>query len=197
MELILIRHGLPHAVQNDDGTPADPPLTERGHQQAARMADWLSREPIERLYSSPMLRARQTAAPLAARLSTEPAVDPRLAEFDRDHTSYVPLEELRRTDYPRWLALMNTGWYSDMDPVEFKSQVVSAFEEIIADNPSGRVAVVCHGGVINVWAAHVLNIERLLFFPPDYTSVNRFRASRQGARGVVSLNETGHLRALP
>jgi probable phosphoglycerate mutase len=196
MELILIRHGLPERVENTDGTPADPPLTALGHRQASRMADWLANERIDRLYTSPMLRARQTALPLAERLAHEPSVDPRIAEFDRDHHSYVPLEELKRTDYPRWLAFMKTGWYSDMDPTLFRQEVVAAFEQFIVDNPSGRIAVFCHGGVINVWAAHLLGLERLLFFPPDYTSINRFRASRQGARGVVSLNETGHLRGL-
>ena len=41
MELILIRHGLPLQVETKDGTPADPPLSEVGHQQAQRMAKWL------------------------------------------------------------------------------------------------------------------------------------------------------------
>lgn len=196
MELILIRHGLPLRVENTDGTPADPPLSELGHRQASRMAEWLAQERIDRLYTSPMLRARQTAAPLAERLSHEASVEPRIAEFDRDHHSYVPLEELKRVDHPRWLAFMKSGWYSETDPRAFQDQVVSAFEQIIVDNPGGRVAAVCHGGVINVWASHLLGTDRLLFFPPDYTSVNRFRASKQGARSVVSLNETGHLRGL-
>ena len=41
MELILIRHGLPLQVETEDGTPADPPLSEVGHKQAQRMAKWL------------------------------------------------------------------------------------------------------------------------------------------------------------
>ena len=41
MELILIRHGLPERVETEDGTPADPPLSEVGHEQARRMANWL------------------------------------------------------------------------------------------------------------------------------------------------------------
>ena len=32
LELILIRHGLPERVETEDGTPADPPLSEVGHE---------------------------------------------------------------------------------------------------------------------------------------------------------------------
>jgi probable phosphoglycerate mutase len=66
-------------------------------------------------------------------------------------------------------------------------------EEIIAAHPGGKVAVFCHGGVINVWAAHVLGMEPRVFFEADYTSLNRFLAARSGQRAVVSLNERAHL----
>ena len=66
MELILIRHGLPLRIETDDGKPADPDLSDTGHQQAALMAAWLEQEHIDAIYSSPMNRAQQTAEPLAA-----------------------------------------------------------------------------------------------------------------------------------
>ncbi len=65
MELILIRHGLP--VRDD--TSSDPHLTEEGHDQSARVALWLSQEKVDVLYSSPMVRARQTAQPSAKPLN--------------------------------------------------------------------------------------------------------------------------------
>ncbi len=43
---------------------ADPELTDLGHEQAAAMARWLTDERFDALYTSPMARARQTAAPL-------------------------------------------------------------------------------------------------------------------------------------
>ena len=55
--------------------------------------------------------------------------------------------------------------------------------------------MVCHGGVINAWAAEVLGIEPRLFFDPTYTSINRFVAARSGERSLVSLNEAAHLRS--
>jgi probable phosphoglycerate mutase len=66
MELILIRHGLPLRVENQDGQPADPALSEKGRLQALQMTEWMQRERVDRLYSSPLRRARETAEPLAA-----------------------------------------------------------------------------------------------------------------------------------
>jgi 2,3-bisphosphoglycerate-dependent phosphoglycerate mutase len=72
--------------------------------------------------------------------------------------------------------------------------VVTAIEHIITGNPGGSVAVVCHGGVINVYLAHILGIERPLWFEPKYTSIHRVLASRRGDRSLQALNETAHLR---
>jgi probable phosphoglycerate mutase len=194
MELILVRHGLPERVENDDGTPADPPLSAAGRQQAERVAQWLARERIERVYASPLRRAVETAQPLAAALSTELRIEPGVSEFDQDAQHYVPLEELKRTDYARWRQLMESGFAGAFDPEVFRANVVRAIESIIGDNRGARVAVVCHGGVINVWAAHLLGLPRAMFFGPHYTSINRFMAAGSGQRSIVSLNETGHLR---
>ena len=51
----------------------------------------------------------------------------------------------------------------------------------------------CHGGVINVWTAHVLGMAPRLFFEPVYASVHRYLCARSGERNLVSLNETAHL----
>ena len=51
MELILIRHGLPQLVENLDGSPADPPLSEIGLRQADLMAKWLLNTSIYYLYT--------------------------------------------------------------------------------------------------------------------------------------------------
>jgi probable phosphoglycerate mutase len=83
---------------------------------------------------------------------------------------------------------------SEVDPFTFRDVVTVAVERVIEGNRGGTVAVVCHGGVINAYASHVLGIEFPLFFQPHYTSVNRFLASSGGHRSVASLNEIGHLR---
>jgi len=191
MELILIRHGLPEKVIRDDDTPADPPLSEHGHVQAAKMAEWMQRESVDRLYSSPMARAFQTAEPLAAAQGLEIELDQGVAEYDRDSAFYIPVEELKQTDYERWKQLMSGEVDINFD--DFAYTVIESMERIIAENKGKRVAVTCHGGVINVWSAHVIGFQPRLFFNPDYTSINRFMAASSGEKSVVTLNEAVHL----
>jgi probable phosphoglycerate mutase len=196
MELILIRHGLPERVETKDGSPADPPLTEQGRAQAAATAAQLQVDRIDRIYASPLKRAHQTALPLAERLGLEIALEPRIAEYDRDSDTYIPLEELKQTDPEAWRAFMKLGYPADMDLETFNHEVVVAIEEIIAENTGRCVAVVCHGGVINAWASHILEMGFRLFFDARYASINRFMAASSGERSVISLNEAAHLRGL-
>ncbi len=197
MELLLIRHALPIRVEGADG-PADPPLSETGHRQSEALVRWLEPEPLDALVVSPMVRARETAAPLAAARRLEAVVHEGVAEFDKDADSYVPMEELKAAGDPRWQEIVDGGYFGDgaLTPEQFQTTVVDAVEEVVADNAGRTVAVVCHGGVVNAYVAHVLDIDDLLFFEPGYTSITRIRASRRGHRMVVSLNETAHLREL-
>ena len=194
MELLLIRHAQPVQIVQAEGA-ADPHLTERGKKQAAALAAYLGVEPIAGVWSSPMVRARETATPLAERLGVEVLVDVELAEYDRDATSYIPVEELKANKDERWFAMVEGSFDAGgVDPVAFQAGVVRAIEHVIAGNPGGLVAVVCHAGVINAYVGHILGITRPLWFEPRYTSINRVLASRQGDRSVQALNETGHLR---
>ena len=77
----------------------------------------------------------------------------------------------------------------------FRSRVVGTIEELIDTHPGQRIAVVCHGGVINGYLCHVLGLPNPKgFFYPNYTSINRVAAARGGIRSVVTINETAHLR---
>src|SRR5436305_14730984 len=105
MELLLIRHAEPEKVVDAEG-PADPVLDERGRMQAERLAEYLAEERLEGLFSSPMNRAQETAAPVAVVHNLPIVVDEELAEFDREATSYIPVEELRATKDERWLAMV-------------------------------------------------------------------------------------------
>jgi len=194
MELLLIRHGLPERVVNDDGRPADPVLSAVGRTQAERVAAWLERTRIDRIYASPLRRARETAAPLAARLALDVRISHGVREFDADSDLYIPMEELKAQDYERWKALANGGYAAASDFQSFHAEVVKSVEEIIAENAGRRVAVFCHGGVINAWAAHVIGLAPGIFVDVTYTSVSRFFAASTGERSLASLNETAHLR---
>lgn len=192
MQLWLIRHALPVRVEGVVGA-ADPGLAPEGHDQAERLAGWLRGQPFDAVWSSPMRRARETAAPLAAALGLEVVVDDDLAEWDRDADSYVPLEELKAEGDPRYQELIDGTWAGEDDGAAFARRLIAAMDRIVAAHPGGDVAVVCHGGVINVYLAHVLGLGEAMFFHPGYTSVSRVHAARSGARGLASVNETGHL----
>jgi probable phosphoglycerate mutase len=192
VELILVRHGLPVRI-DDAGGPADPELSDEGRAQAVRLADWLRRDAIDAVYVSPMRRAIQTAEPLAAALGIDPVVDDELAEFDRETHFYVPIEELKAAGDERYMKIMRGELDGEVDPQTFREVVAVAVERIIEAHPGNTVTIVCHGGVINAWASHVLGLPDPLFFEPFYTSVNRFLASSRGHRSVVSLNDLGHL----
>jgi probable phosphoglycerate mutase len=189
MELILIRHGLPVRSAETD----DPPLTEEGHEQARRAARWLADERIDTVWSSPMRRAVQTAEPFVAESGLSLTTHPGIVEFDRGSGTYVPMEELKREDYAAWKRLADGNF--DVDIYAFQTMVVRALEEIVAANAGKRVAVFCHGGVVNVWTAHVLKMEARLFFEPGYASIHRYLCAGTGERNIVALNERAHLRA--
>jgi len=197
VDLLLVRHGLPERIEGAEG-PADPVLTEEGIRQAARLADWLGHEHVDHLMSSTLRRAQETAAPLSERLGLDVELVQGLSEFDADADSYIPIEELRQTRDPRFFALVEGRWDelgSSVDPNAFADLVFTTIEGVIERFPGQRVAVVCHGGVINLYLGRILGVERHLWFEPAYTSINRVAASRDGHRTIVSLNETAHLEA--
>ncbi len=193
MELLIVRHALPLKVIVEEGA-ANPRLDELGHRQADALAEYLAAEGIDAVWSSPMARARETAQPLLDRTGLDVSVDNDLAEWDRDSNSYIPVEELKASNHPMWQAMMAGEWVGSSDPVTFQKNVVAAMNRIIDAHPGERVAVVCHGGVIGAYLAHVLELPRPGgFFHPEYTSIHRVMASSRGHRTLRSMNELTHL----
>lgn len=195
MELLLIRHAIPVRRELETGI-ADPELSTDGVRQAELLADYLIDEQIDALYASPMQRARQTAEPVAQRQRLRLQLVDGVAEFDRTSSEYVPVEELKASDDPRWRAMLRGEWPPREESLDqFVTRVVESIEEIIGRHESQRVAVVCHGGVINAYLARILGLgNREGFFYPNYTSIHRVAAARSGERSVVTVNETSHLR---
>lgn len=190
-----MRHALPvRQVKTDGG--ADPELSAIGHEQAKHLAAYLRSESIDALYASPMLRARQTATPFAELSGLAMTIVDKVAEFDRHHGEYIPAEEMKATNHPRWQAMMKGEPLEDDIPSEvFHQDVVTSVDALIDAHPGHKIAVVCHGGVINAYLSHVLRLPASTgFFYPYYTSIHRVRASRQGHRSVLTMNEVAHLR---
>jgi probable phosphoglycerate mutase len=195
MEVLLIRHAIPIRRELETGI-ADPELAVEGLKQAELMAKYLSTEKLHAIYASPMQRAQQTASPLAAVQGLAIQTVDGVAEFDKNSNQYVPVEELKATNDPRWQEMLRGEWTSsDETEEEFIGRIVSSVEQIIANHASQRVAIVCHGGVINAYICHVLGLANQRgFFYPNYTSIHRIAAAGSGERSIVTLNETSHLR---
>ena len=194
MELIIIRHGRPERIEHADGAVADPELTDLGHRQAEAMAAWMKAEHLDAIYASPMARARQTSSPLESAFGMEATVVPGVREFDDGESAYIPMEEMK-ADKEAWKAFLAENESKTRD--EFRAEVLDSLNEITASNRGKKVAVVCHGGVINTYAADVLGLGGAMFFNPHYASINRFMVASSGERSLTSLNDCGHLRATP
>ena len=192
MELLLIRHA--ECRSNNDAPGGDPPLTALGQAQAEAVAEFLAGEEIAHLVAAPSLRAMQTADALAARLGLAVETDAGVAEFDRDFGFYLPGRRATGADDdPRKAAMYAGRWDelgSTLTPQSFADEVWGAIEALIARFPGQRVAVVTHGGVLNVYIGRVLGLPVWpLWFAPDNCSVTRVAASRAGHRQLLSLND--------
>jgi broad specificity phosphatase PhoE len=196
MQIVLVRHGLPERMEVADGV-ADPPLARLGRQQARAVAAFLADEPVEAIVSSPQLRARLTAQPLADLLDVAVQVVADLAEYDSGERSYVPVHQLHETNAEMWQQMLRGDLPDFVDVDAFRTRVTTALEQVMAAHPGrGKVAVFCHAGVINVALGGYLGIARALPFAVDYAGISRITASRIGRRAVISVNETAHVRTL-
>jgi probable phosphoglycerate mutase len=196
MELLLIRHALPVRRELEVGI-ADPELSPEGHEQARHLAQYLSSEHLDAVYASSLQRAQQTAVPVVEGRELEMVIEPDVAEYDKNSPEYVPVEELKATNDPRWIAMLDGIWEQDgEDEDTFNARTIGAIERIIGEHRGERVAIVCHGGVINAYLTHLLDLAvgSRGFFYPNYTSIHRVAAASSGERSIVTINETSHLR---
>jgi probable phosphoglycerate mutase len=195
VQLLLVRHAEPVRIDPGRGMPADPHLTDRGHEQAARLADWLAAEAVDHVITSPKRRAIETATPLADALGITAEVVDDLREYDSDADEYIPVEHMRAAKDDRWFAMIEGRWedYGGEPVHTFRARVLPCIDSLVSRYPGRRVAVVCHGGLINVYTARVLGLDSPLWFHPEYTSISRVEAARGGERSLITLNETAHL----
>jgi broad specificity phosphatase PhoE len=82
MEIVLVRHAQPDWYSAEGQTHhQNPPLTALGLQQAELVGEHLAAENWDRILVSPLLRCRQTAAPLLKRLGEPEVIADWLAEI--------------------------------------------------------------------------------------------------------------------
>ncbi|MGH2670132.1 MAG: histidine phosphatase family protein [bacterium] len=201
-EILLIRHG----QQDVDlraatvGEWIDPPLSEQGRLQARLLGEALSLKRIDAVFASKLRRAAGTAGEIARHqdLEVEYLDDLREVEVFRD----VPPEktaleflgkELLEAVRERMLNERNWDVYPlSESSYDFKKRAVNAVETAIAKNAGERIAIVCHGGVINAYLGHIIGSRYDMFFRPAHTSVSVVVCG-EGRRILRLLNDTHHL----
>ena len=150
--LILVRHG--QARSSDGSYDYETPLSDLGRRQAAAVADGLATEaPFAAVYTSPLARAVETAAPLCERLGVEPTVDSRLREFELGEMSVPDFIE-DRPDLLVWQS-DHRGRPDGGTLGEFAARLASFGDDISERHVGERVVVTAHAGTIDAvlrWA---------------------------------------------
>ncbi|EED30977.1 phosphoglycerate mutase family protein [gamma proteobacterium NOR5-3] len=174
--IYLVRHGEAAASW---GQSADPGLSELGHTQAKVAADYLETQinaADMSLISSPLLRARETAMPLAERLGKSVAIDERFREIP----SPLPLAE--RQDWLR--GFMRQQWSEQPGGLHtWRDSMVQAVEAL-----SGSTVIFTHFLVINALVGWYNKRAETLVFWPDNASVTVLECDAAGIR-VKSLGD--------
>lgn len=200
--LFLVRHGstaanerLPFVLQ---GCEIDGPLTETGFRQAAALARHLKDFEIHAIYTSPLLRARQTAAAVAAGRAVDvvPVAELRECSVGRwEGMAWDVIKSQHRDEYDRFFAdPVNTphpGGESYRDVLE---RAAPAMNDILARHVGQNVVVVAHNMLNRVYLAEHVGIE--------LKHARRLRQAnccinllhhRAGKTELVTLNSVLHL----
>jgi probable phosphoglycerate mutase len=156
----LVRHAETAAPLQFHGAESDVELGEHGKRQAAAAAGWFAELRPTAVVSSNMVRARETAAPIAAACGVPHLIEPQLHE-----RKVGPLSKMLRADadrvwedtIARWLN-GETGYaYPGMESFdELRNRTLPAFDRVAAAHAGGRVVVVCHGVVCKTLLLSVL-----------------------------------------
>jgi broad specificity phosphatase PhoE len=150
----LVRHAETAAPTLFHGAESDVGLGAHGHRQVAAAVGWFAALRPTAVVSSAMLRAVQTAAPIAAACAVAHRQEPQLHERRVGALSLRPREEGDRVweeTLARWTA-GETGYARpDMESFDaVRDRALPAFRRVADAHPGGRVVVVCHGVVCKV-----------------------------------------------
>jgi probable phosphomutase (TIGR03848 family) len=156
--VFLIRHGLTdHTGTRLYGRTPGLHLSERGREQAERLAERFSRVRLAAVYSSPLERCIETAMPLAAAQGLRVTRRPGLVEMDAGAWTNRPLSGLARTKL--WQRIQHTPSQSAFPDGESfaaaNARLVGELGQIAGRHPRGRVAVVSHSDTIRMMLAHL------------------------------------------
>lgn len=180
--IYLVQHG------DKERLAGDPGLTERGSDQAAATARWLQGAGLQALFSSPLRRARETAAAIAAATGLPVQLDSRLRErwnWDGTQSFEAFLADWDRSAQDRDFTLGNG------ESSRSAGERMRAFVAGLSGGP-GPVAAVSHGGVTTDLLRTLLGDEAL---PPRLLAegIPPCAVTTLDGLHVVSMASTRHL----
>jgi 2,3-bisphosphoglycerate-dependent phosphoglycerate mutase len=208
-ELFIVRHA--DAIPDEDeiipsGMYDDLPLSRVGREQAQALAERLISLSFDAMYSSPLRRCLETAAPLAELLSMNPVIVEGLKEIKLGNIRPLPddgqdLAALTRALQERQVDIVRlAGEVGHWDVIPdsessatFRKRVVETLDEIARNHIGQRVLAFAHGGVINAYVAEVLGLQKEFFYPAANTSITIVRVSGKH-RVLYVLNDLSHIK---
>ena len=153
--VLLARHG-----ETDDNRPPlrfqgwrDTPLNDTGRSQAAELAERVAGLALRSLWSSDLMRARETAEIVGGRIGLEPQLDPRLREANRGRWEGRLFEDVAREEPDCYAAWMRAGerWrFPGGESLREQQDRVTASLEDVRRGADLPALLVCHGGSIRV-----------------------------------------------
>src|ERR1700716_406082 len=187
--IVFARHG--ETPPNREGLllgRADPPLTDRGQQQADELAGRLATRGPTRIITSPLRRARETASPIAAACGVPVEIDDRLIEIDYGEWEGQPFAGLDADIVARWHRDPDLVPPGGESLVTVAARMAGFCEEMLGDETAGTVVAVSHVSPIKAAVTWALRVSPELAWRMrlDVASLTRI------GRGplLLSFNET-------
>ena len=153
-------------------------LSEAGHAQAAALAGSPALQEVSAVWSSPLQRSQQTAAPLADRLGLPVTVDPGLNEIDFGEWTGLGFDDLHsRPDWVAWNRLRSCNRVPGGESMgEAQGRALDALWRLCRVVGDGEAVVVSHSDIIKAVLAHMLGLpvdlmQRLEIDPASRSTV--------------------------
>jgi 2,3-bisphosphoglycerate-dependent phosphoglycerate mutase len=202
-ELVLIRHG--ETDMNRElrfQGQVNVSLNAVGHAQARRLADRLAGETAHAVVVSDLLRACQTAEPIADGLAIPYVTDAGLREQAFGRVDGMRVEDIQREHPQAWAGWLRFEEDFAMPEGEstraFHARVMQALQRLVAAHTEQTVVVVTHGGVLDMIyrTARSLGLNGPRQSEIPNAGLNRIRV-RDGAMEIITWADTRHLADLP
>jgi probable phosphomutase (TIGR03848 family) len=193
---LLVRHGLtPTTGTILPGRAAGLHLAEAGQAQAKAAADRIAAlARVDAVYTSPLERARETAAPIAKARGMKAHVDKGLLECDFGDWTGAELKKLMKL--PEWNTVLrapSTFRFPNGESfTEMQGRIVSTLDRLRAAHEGGVVVCVSHADPVKAAVAHAMGthidlFQRIVISPCSITAI----AYSMSGPVVLTVNSTG------